>query len=223
MENNSAKMARLLGRLKVEMNGAVTDSMRERGIAYPLNYGVSIPTVRAIASEYAPDHSMAKLLYQQQVRELKLSAIIVADPALITPEELDFWRQGIENTEVAEHLAALTGDAHISQEVVARIASEWLTADSDLVKYTALLSLARLAANGVANGASNLPTDLETALAPAVMSAKRYVWQGLVALLSRLATVSPDTKGAIRALLDKAEADRSPSAQYLREELEWQL
>lgn len=212
-------MARLLGRLKVEMNGAVTDSMRERGITYPLNYGVSIPTVRAIASEYAPDHSLAKLLYRQQVRELKLSAIIVADPALVTPEELDFWRQGIENTEVAEHLAALTGDTRISQEVVARIVSEWLTADSDLVKYTALLSLARLAANGT----GNMPADLEAALAPAVMSAKRYVWQGLVALLSRLATVSPDTKGAIRALLDKAEADRTPSAQYLREELEWQL
>lgn len=219
MENNSAKMARLLGRLKVEMNGAVTDSMRERGIAYPLNYGVSIPTVRAIASEYAPDHSLAKLLYRQQVRELKLSAIIVADPALVTPEELDFWQQGIENTEVAEHLAALTGDARISQEVAARIVSEWLTADSDLVKYTALLSLARLAANGT----GNMPADLEAALAPAVMSAKRYVWQGLVALLSRLAMVSPDTKGAMRALLDKAEAEHTPSAHYLREEFEWQL
>ena len=37
--DDTALMIRLLKRLKVEMNGAVTGAMQERGIVYPLNYG----------------------------------------------------------------------------------------------------------------------------------------------------------------------------------------
>ena len=70
--DDTALMIRLLKRLKVEMNGAVTGAMQERGIVYPLNYGVSVPTIRGIARKYGPSHSLALLLYRQQVRELKL-------------------------------------------------------------------------------------------------------------------------------------------------------
>ena len=52
--DDAALMIRLLKRLKVEMNGAVTGAMQERGIVYPLNYGVSVPTIRGIAREYGP-------------------------------------------------------------------------------------------------------------------------------------------------------------------------
>lgn len=65
--DDTALMIRLLKRLKVEMNGAVTGAMQERGIVYPLNYGVSVPTIRGIAREYGPSHSLALLLYRQQV------------------------------------------------------------------------------------------------------------------------------------------------------------
>ena len=47
--DDAALMIRLLKRLKVEMNGAVTGAMQERGIVYPLNYGGSVPTIRGIA------------------------------------------------------------------------------------------------------------------------------------------------------------------------------
>ena len=47
--NATSRMVALLGELRREMNGAVVDSMREKGIEYALSYGVSIPTVRALA------------------------------------------------------------------------------------------------------------------------------------------------------------------------------
>ena len=50
--NDTALMIRLLGRLKKEMNGAVAEAMQRRGLNYPLNYGVSVPTIRSIAGEY---------------------------------------------------------------------------------------------------------------------------------------------------------------------------
>ena len=59
--NATSKMVTLLGELRREMNGAVVDSMREKGIEYALSYGVSIPTVRALARQYAPDDELARL------------------------------------------------------------------------------------------------------------------------------------------------------------------
>ena len=87
--DNTALMLQLLKRLKVEMNGAVTGAMQERGIVYPLNYGVSVPTIRDIAKEYCANHSLALLLYQQQLRELKLAALFVDDPASVTVRQVE--------------------------------------------------------------------------------------------------------------------------------------
>ena len=59
--NDTALMIRLLGRLKKEMNGAVAEAMQRRGLNYPLNYGVSVPTIRSIARECDVPYSPAML------------------------------------------------------------------------------------------------------------------------------------------------------------------
>ena len=97
-------MIRLLGRLKKEMNGAVAEAMQRRGLNYPLNYGVSVPTIRSIAGEYGTSHSLAMLLYRQQVRELKLAAAFVDDPQQVTPDQMRLWADGFANTELVEQV-----------------------------------------------------------------------------------------------------------------------
>lgn len=103
--DNTARMIRLLGQLRREMNGAVVDSMRYHGSDYGLNYGVSIPTIRTIARAEGCDDALARYLYLQQVRELRLAALHIADPALLTIEDAGFWGDGIVNSEVAEEAA----------------------------------------------------------------------------------------------------------------------
>ncbi|MCI5718455.1 MAG: DNA alkylation repair protein [Alistipes sp.] len=103
--DNTARMIRLLGRLRREMNGAVVDSMRYYGKEYGLNYGVSIPTIRAIARAEECDDALARYLYVQQVRELRLAALHIADPALLSSDQAGFWAEGIINSEVAEEAA----------------------------------------------------------------------------------------------------------------------
>lgn len=76
----TSRMVELLGRLRREMNGAVADSMRVRGRPYGLNYGVSLPTIRAIARSCPPDHAFARYLFLQDVRELRLAALTLAEP-----------------------------------------------------------------------------------------------------------------------------------------------
>lgn len=102
------RMVALMRRLKIEMNGAVTDAMREYGggqRGYGLNYGVSLPTIREIAQTYAPDHALALLLWRQDVRELKLAALFVDDPAAVTARQMEDWASTWRAAELAEQCA----------------------------------------------------------------------------------------------------------------------
>lgn len=102
------KMIALMRRLRIEMNGAVTDAMREYGggqQGYGLNYGVSLPTIREVAAEYAPDHELAQTLWQQDVREMKLAALFVEDDAAVTAEQMERWAADWRVPELAEQCA----------------------------------------------------------------------------------------------------------------------
>ena len=98
----TSRMAALLGAFRRERNGAVADAMRFYGRPYGLNYGVSLPTLRRLARAEGTDHDFARYLYRQDVRELRLAAFHIADPARLTPEEYPFWGEGLLNSELAE-------------------------------------------------------------------------------------------------------------------------
>lgn len=104
--NNTEKMVALMREIKPEMNGAVVEDMTNRGINYPLSYGVNIPTLRAIATKFAPDNDFARFLYRQQIRELQLAAFMIADPAQQSIEDMDYWAEGLTTIELAENFAS---------------------------------------------------------------------------------------------------------------------
>ncbi len=133
MTNMTSHMAHLLGELRREMNGAVVGSMRYYGREYGLNYGVSIPTIRALGREEAKDHSFAKYLFLQEVRELRLVSLWFAEPSLVE-DDLDFWAQGIINSEVAEEAA------FVLLNRVKNI-SKWLYSDSEILQYCAAMAI----------------------------------------------------------------------------------
>ena len=41
--------------LRLSMNGAVSQSMREKGLVYKLNFGVELPRIKGIAAGYEKD------------------------------------------------------------------------------------------------------------------------------------------------------------------------
>ena len=63
--DNTQRMIELLGRLRKQMNGAVSESMATNGEQYGLNYGVSVATVRVIVASEAKEDEFAKYLYRQ--------------------------------------------------------------------------------------------------------------------------------------------------------------
>lgn len=140
------KMIALMRRLKIEMNGAVTDAMRERSggqQGYGLNYGVSLPTIRDVATEYAPDHELALALWRQDVRELKLAALFVDDPCLVTEEQMEVWVGDWRVPELAEMCAM---QLFWRSPEAFPVAAEWIVGDAPLKRLAAFYMLGRLAA-----------------------------------------------------------------------------
>ena len=135
----TSRMVALLGELRRERNGAVADAMCLCGKPYGLNYGVSLPTLRRIARAETSDHDFARYLYVQDVRELRLAALYIAQPERVTADEAAFWAAGIINSEVAEEASfALLSRVGVLPELF----RSWITA-SPLLQYAALLAAAR--------------------------------------------------------------------------------
>ena len=129
-----------MGRVRKEMNGAVSESMAQHGQNYGLNYGVSIATLREIAANETKDYAFAKYLYQQQVRELKLLACHIADPKMIDTHEFPFWSRGIANAELAEELAfALLSKIYDINSLM----GVWSTESNEMVAYASLMAASR--------------------------------------------------------------------------------
>ena len=134
------RMIALLGKLRKQMNGAVSESMATHGQNYGLNYGVSIATVREIVAQEPKDYAFAKYLYQQQVRELKLCACHIADAKMLDTHEFPFWSRGIANAELAEELAvALLSKIYDINSLM----GVWSTESNEMIANAALIAASR--------------------------------------------------------------------------------
>ena len=210
--DNTQRMIALLGRVRKQMNGAVSESMATHGQQYGLNYGVSIATVRQIAESEAQDYSFAKYLYQQQVRELKLCACHIADPRMVDTHEFPFWSRGITNAELAEELAfALLSKIYDINSLM----GIWTTESNEMVAYAALMAASR-----------NERTTTEVsfiAVENAIKSNPKseYIAQGVVALLCYIASRDKSVAVGIPVLLERI--NDCPTKSRVEEELEWRL
>ena len=87
---------------RLSMNGAVAQSMREKGILYKVNFGIELPRLKQIASAYGKDHHLAQALWKEDIRECKILAGMLQPVETFFPEIMDIWIEGIYNMELAE-------------------------------------------------------------------------------------------------------------------------
>ncbi len=207
----TSRMVALLGAVRKEMNGAALDSLRYYGADYGLNYGAPIPALRAIARAEGTDDEFARFLYRQQVRELRIIALWIAEPAKTTPADFPFWAEGIVNSEVAEQAA---------QALLSRIADidtllqEWCDSDNELLAYTALQAASR-----------STVVSAETAFDAVKCAVARFhdnhlTAQGAVALLSAVAEKNKE-RPMVRAFLFQLPS--CPTVAAIRDEMSWRL
>ncbi len=96
-------------------NGVVAQSMRDKGVSYHVNWGVSITDLQHIASRYEADRALARSLWTNNVRECQIIALMLMPPEDITSEDVEAVMSRLHTTELAE-LAAFLLFQHVNQK-----------------------------------------------------------------------------------------------------------
>lgn len=127
--------------LRLSMNGAVSQSMREKGLVYKLNFGVELPRIKSIAAAYEKDHALAQALWKEEIRECKIMAGLLQPTDSFLPEIADIWVEDIRNIEIAE-LTCMNLFQHLSYAPAKSF--HWIADEREYIQVCGFLTIARL-------------------------------------------------------------------------------
>lgn len=129
------------GKLRLFMNGVLSQSLREKGLKYRLIFGVELPRLREIAAGYEQNHELAQALWKEDIRECKILAAYLQPAESFDAELADFWMESVHNTELADYLcmALLRRLPYASQK-----AFQWIASDNRMEVYTGFRLMSHL-------------------------------------------------------------------------------
>ena len=132
---------------RLMMDGAVAQSMRDKGVNYHLNWGATLPRLREKADEIGKNYDLAIALWKENVRECKILATMIMPADRILPEVVDIWMEQTETVEIAEQ-AAMNLYQHLPFAPMK--AFEWIASDRELYQLCGFHVLSRLFMKGQA-------------------------------------------------------------------------
>ena len=127
------------------MDGAVAQSMRDKGVNYHLNWGATLPRLREMADEIGPDYDLAIALWKEDVRECKILATMLMPADKMLPEVVDIWMDQIPSQEIAEQVSFNLWQ-HLPY--APEKAYQWLASEREFDQYCGFHVLTRLFMNG---------------------------------------------------------------------------
>lgn len=139
------KLMEIKRSFRLLMNGPVSQSMREKGMDYKVNWGVSLPNLQEMAREYGKDRDLAIALWKEDIRECKILATLIMPASEMTRELVDVWMEQLHSQEMAEMLSF-----HLLRHLdfAPALAYEWMASDKELYQLTAYHLLSRLFLSG---------------------------------------------------------------------------
>ncbi len=94
-------------RFRTRMNGVVSENMRNKGVGYRVNWGISLMHLKEMAAEYEKDMHVALELWKDNVRESKIMALLLMPADEFTHDLADVWIESMPTQEMAEMAAML--------------------------------------------------------------------------------------------------------------------
>jgi len=136
-----ARIKEIRRKIRLSMNGIVSEQMIQGGIIYKKNFGVSIPRIKEIALTYTPDHNLAQRLWDLKIRETMIMATLLEPIDKFSMESAAKWVKDINQIEIAEQT---TMNLFCKLPYADKIASEWVQSDQIWIQITGLLLAARI-------------------------------------------------------------------------------
>ncbi|MDR1003621.1 MAG: DNA alkylation repair protein [Prevotellaceae bacterium] len=139
--NMTEQLQQIKSTLRRYMNGTVAQSMREKGVIYRMNFGIELPRIKEIASQYSPNHALAQALWKEDVRECKILAGLLQPVDTFLPEIADIWVDNIHHLEIAE-LTSMNLFQHLPYAPAMSL--RWIADEREFVQVCGFLTIAHL-------------------------------------------------------------------------------
>lgn len=162
--------------LRANMNGIASAQMRGGGMPHHVVWGIELPRLRNIASEFKPDRQLGQRLWNENVRESQLLGILLTPPAEFLPEVADIW---VHEATTAEAVSLLAMELVVPQHWASDMSFRWIAGSVPLPALCGWLTICRLLRQGgtlmprseaeLRDHAAALPADAPLYLRKAVM------------------------------------------------------
>ena len=202
-EETNEKLKAIKRSFRTVMNGVASHSMREKGVGYKLNWGVSLVHLREMAATYGKDYDLAIALWKEDIRECKILATLIMPAERLLPEVADIWLEQTTSQELAEMLAAnLLKDVSYAPEIAYR----WMASDSDIRQICGFCILSRLFMRGQEpneRGINEFLDQAVTALLGTSVGVRHAAWNWT----NRFAALGEDYEAIAKKALQQAGID----------------
>lgn len=133
-------------KLRLYMNGMISQSMRDKGMDYKLNFGIEYPRIKEIAAEYEPNHDLAQALWKENIRECKIMAGLLQPVDSFYQDIAEIWIEDIHYPELAEYTVMnLFQHLPYASEVI----FPWMADEREYFQVCGFLLTARLIMQGL--------------------------------------------------------------------------
>lgn len=179
-------------RFRLFMNGPVSQSMREKGLDYKLNFGIEYPRIREIAADFPKDHKLAQALWKENIRECKILAALLQPIDSFCPELADIWIEDMHYPELAQYTVMnLFQHLPYAPQVVFR----WMADEREYFQLCGFLLMARLLMQGRPLNERGAAEFLDQARAAAADSSLPSVQRAAAVALQKYAEACPSAPG----------------------------
>lgn len=144
------------------MDGAIAKSMRDKGLDYKLNWGVTLPRLKEKAAEIGKDYDLAIALWKENVRECKILATMIMPADQVLSEVIDIWMEQTKTQEIAEQAAF---NLYQYLPYAPEKAYMWIASDKELYQLCGFHILSRLFMNGQEPNERGINEFIDQALA----------------------------------------------------------
>ena len=127
------------------MNGIVSQSMRDKGLDYKLNFGIELPRLKEIAAKFEKNHQVAQALWKENIRECKILAGLLQPVDTFYPEIADIWVEDMRYPEIAE-LTCMNLFQHLPY--ASEKAFEWMADEREYFQFCGYMLMTRLLMKG---------------------------------------------------------------------------
>lgn len=144
-EEIESKIKELKRDFRLVMNGPASQSMREKGLDYRLNWGVPFIQLKQMAADLPHDYDFAIALWKEDIRECKILATLLMPHDKMPEEVAEIWMEQTHSQEMAE-MQAFNLYQYVSY--APKLAYRWMALDDTVKEICAYDILGRLFMKG---------------------------------------------------------------------------